>query len=325
MPRSARSDSGLASRRVQPRGDPGERRGGAAVHQRRRVRVALRELRRARAGQVIELLAHGLGSLQRRGVPGHQTLQPGEDVEGDRDRHGHKHNAADPADQRRVPPQGAVPPAELAAGEGDSEQRHGRSRREGRGEDDDLQPDAVGGSEDRDGGEDRSGAGNVDDAEREAEHEPAGRPARLAVPQPGERALKQQPEPREQVAEADQRQQRDARVPQRVLRQVQQRDDLRSRQDEHAEAQHQARDHRERAAEREPPRSGRRLIAVGRAGGAGGSAGDQHHGQDGQDARRDAGQEASHDAHQDELDHVAVSLAIGDAASAASLPCASPH
>jgi len=53
----------------------------------------------------------------------------------------------------------------------------------------------------------------------------------------------------DEVTEPDHRQQHDASVPQRVLRQVQQRDDLRASEDQQAEANDQAADDGERTAE----------------------------------------------------------------------------
>jgi hypothetical protein len=80
----------------------------------------------------------------------------------------------------------------------------------------------VGRAKDGDGGVYRASARDVDDAQGQAKHETVGLAGRAASAQPRERALEQDTERRDQVSEADQRQQRDTRVTKRVLRQVEQ-------------------------------------------------------------------------------------------------------
>lgn len=166
------------------------------------------------ASQLVQVLAYGLPALQRGRVARDVTLQPVEGIESDGDGHDHEHGTAQLADRRRTPPQRADPARELAARDGDREQRHGRTDRERRGHEHRGQADLVRRSDHGDRRENRPGARHVEYAEREAEHEPACPPARTAGGYPRERALEQHTELRYQIAEPDEYQQGDARVAQ---------------------------------------------------------------------------------------------------------------
>ena len=163
------------------------------------------------------------------------------------------------------------------------------------------QPDGAGCSRDDDGRQHRSRTRHIEHAQRKPESETATAGAELLLRKLGERLLQDRLEFREDQPDAD-RHQRDQREPSDgVLRQVQQRQQGRTRQGDNAETQYQAADHAVRPQPVRQRRLGLDCDAARRTGGVGTGAlrtGEEDHRQHRKDARRDAGDQSTEEADQ---------------------------
>ncbi|CAG7417027.1 hypothetical protein PICSAR39_03118 [Mycobacterium avium subsp. paratuberculosis] len=289
----------FAVRGVEPPGDPGERgRRPAPLQLRRPVGtvgqrpaagdVVRAQLQRAALGRRrpgwAQTALNVVGAqpvLHRGGVVGDGTLQHRGQVEHQRDgQHDHRDPAGDlyrplPAAERRDP-LGDAP-----AGQREGQQRQRVSGGERRGQHQRAGADRGGAAGHHDRGKHRSGARHVQRAQRQAQAETVCAGPTLALRQVGERSLDQLLQRREDQSQPDDGQHHQGGPPDRILGQVQRRQQRRADQGGHAEAAHQARDHQV------GPRRGAHAAPVAV------HAGQQDHRQHRQDARRDPGDQAA--------------------------------
>ena len=181
--------------------------------------------------------------LQCAGVVGDRPLQYGGQVEHQRDGQQDRDDACDDADFALPAPERGDALGHPLPGQREEQQRQRGAHREGQRQRDGVEPDGSGCARDDDGGQHRARTRHVQHAQRQAETETALPGTELLLREPGERLLQQRLELREDQSEADGHQ-RDERHPaDRVLGQMQQRQQRRTQQRDDAEAQHQSGDH----------------------------------------------------------------------------------
>jgi hypothetical protein len=173
-------------------------------------------------------------------------LQHGGQIEHQRYRQEQRDHAGCDADSALPLPKRADPLGDPTAGESEEEQRQRRTERERQRQRHRVRPDGSGGAGDDDGCQHRSCARYVQHAERQTEPESTSAGGEVLLRQTGERSFEEGFDLGEDEAESDgdQRDQRDP--PNGVLRQMKQRQQRRTGQGHHTEADDETRDDEER-------------------------------------------------------------------------------
>ena len=291
LSRPVRLAQGLVAGGVEPRGGPRDGGQGAAVGQ----VVGARDAGpvRPRAPAVEEPVDAG---LEGGGVVGQGALEGRGQVEDER--HGQGDHEG-PGGQAHAPLTGAEGPETLGdplPRQREGQQGHGGAQGEGQGQGHGVRADPPGGARHGDGRQDRAGAGDVGGAQDQAQGEAAGGVARAQPLEPGEGALHDLHDPRDDHAHANEGQQDDPRPADEVLGQVEEGEQGRSQEGEDGEAEHQAGDHQVGA----PPGGG---LGSGVGPCRPGAPGQEDDRQDRQDTGGDPGNEASEHAYENQANH----------------------
>jgi len=238
---------------VEPSGDALDIGCGAAAFELRTAVRAVRQLFVLIVDDAAEielrrdLVGSGDLALQCAGVVGDYSLQRCGQIEGDRDRE-HEHDGPpDDTDLALTAAEGSDPLGDPLPGEGEDQQRYRGPDRERHGQRNSVDADGSGCAGHHDGGQHRPGAGHEQHPQGKAEAESAPALTGVELRNAGERLFEDLLELRKDQPDTDEGQRDDACPPERVLWQMQKRQQRRPGQGDHTETQDQAANHPIRA------------------------------------------------------------------------------